>query len=96
MVPGLHWLAILLVGHTSSQDPIQLASMQWWSSRGPRAWAKRDEEARALVQVAACWGQAVLHIAGSRHGSGRVFLGLLLAYALRFVQRWPVFLAPVR
>src|SRR5215467_4555961 len=35
-VPGLHWLAVILVGRNQQDDPPELASMGWWTSRGPR------------------------------------------------------------
>ena len=33
MVPDLHWLTVLLVGRSQSQDPLQLAWIDWWSTR---------------------------------------------------------------
>jgi hypothetical protein len=33
MVPGLHWLTVLLVGRSQSQDPLQLGFIDWWSRR---------------------------------------------------------------
>jgi hypothetical protein len=86
-VPGLQWLAVLLVGRLSVQGPPLLAAQRWWTNRGPHATFKRDEEGKLLVELAAAWGHAVIHI----FDQGEAFafwLGLLLAYGLRFVLRW--------
>jgi hypothetical protein len=86
-VPGLHWVAVLLVGRQPQQDPPELASMRWWSSRGPRQSFKRDEHGKLLLQVASQWGRQVLHVFDQGFASS-FWLGLLLAFDLRFVQRW--------
>jgi len=86
-VPGLHWLAVILVGRDPQQDPPELASMGWWSSRGPRQSFKRDEQGKLLLQLASQWGREVLHIFDQGFASS-FWLGLLLAFNLRFVQRW--------
>lgn len=86
-VPGLNWLAVLLVGRRVEQGPPLLASMRWWTSRGPKASSKREEEAKLLVELAASWGRQVLHVFDQGF-AGSLWLGLLLAFALRFVLRW--------
>jgi hypothetical protein len=86
-VPGLNWLAVLLVGRHVEQGPPLLASMRWWTSRGPKASSKREEEAKLLVELAASWGRQVLHVFDQGF-AGSLWLGLLLAFALRFVLRW--------
>ena len=48
-VPGLQWLAVLLVGQFAQQGPPQLAAQRWWTNRGPRSSFKRDERS------ANCW-----------------------------------------
>ena len=35
-VPGLQWLAVILVGREKPHDPPDLAAMRWWTSRGRR------------------------------------------------------------
>lgn len=86
-VPGLHWLGVLLVSLDQQHDPVELASMRWWTSRGPRASFKRDEQGKLLVQLALQWGRDVLHIFDQGFASS-FWLGLLFAFALRFVLRW--------
>src|SRR5205085_10210845 len=48
VVPGLHWLAVVLVGRVASLGPPRLAAMRWWSSRGVHASFRRDEEGKLL------------------------------------------------
>jgi len=86
-VPGLHWLAVILVGRDRQPDPPALATMRWWTSRGPRASFKRDEQAKLLLQLASHWGQRVLHVFDQGFASS-FWLGLLFAFKLRFVLRW--------
>src|SRR5712691_10767267 len=86
-VPGLQWLAVLLVGRLAQQGPPLLAAQRWWSNRGPRRSFKRDEEGKLLVELAAGWGRAVIHVFDQGFASA-FWLGLLLAYRLRFVLRW--------
>jgi hypothetical protein len=47
----------------------------------------RDEEGKLLLDLAAEWGRAVIHIFDQGFASA-FWLGLLLAYNLRFVVRW--------
>ena len=86
-VPGLHWLAVLLVGRDQQCDPPELAAMHWWTSRGLRASFKRDEQGNLLLQLAAQWGRWVLHVFDQGFASS-FWLGLLFAFTLRFVLRW--------
>jgi hypothetical protein len=86
-VPGLHWLAVLLIGRLAQQGPPLLAAQRWWSNRGPHASFKRDEEGKLLVELAASWGRGVIHIFDQGFASA-FWLGLLLAYSLRFMLRW--------
>ncbi len=86
-VPGLHWLAVILVGRDQQHDPPDLASMHWWTSRGARASFKRDEQGKLLLQVALQWGGWVLHVFDQGFASS-FWLGLLFAFTLRFVLRW--------
>lgn len=86
-VPGLQWLAVLLIGRLALQGPPLLAAQRWWTNRGPHASYKRDEEGKLLVDLAASWGRAVIHVFDQGFASA-FWLGLLLAYRLRFVLRW--------
>jgi hypothetical protein len=47
----------------------------------------RDEQGKRLLQLAAHWGQKVLHIFDQGEASS-FWLGLLFAFQLRFVLRW--------
>ncbi|MEO8954124.1 MAG: hypothetical protein ABI396_14730 [Ktedonobacteraceae bacterium] len=86
-VPGLHWLGVVLVGRFAKQGPPLLAALRWWSTRGPHASFKRDEEGKLLVELASVWGRDVTHVFDRGYAS-RFWLGLLLAFDLRFVLRW--------
>jgi len=86
-VPGMQWLAVLLIGRLGKPGPPLLAAQRWWTNRGPRASFKRDEEGKLLVELAASWGRAVIHVFDQGFSSA-FWLGLLLAYSLRFVLRW--------
>jgi Transposase DDE domain len=86
-VPGMQWLAVLLVGRLAEQGPPLLAAQRWWTNRGPHASFKRDEQARLLLAMAAAWGQGVIHVFDQGF-AGALWLGLLLAFSLRFVLRW--------
>jgi hypothetical protein len=80
-------LAILLVGRRVEQGPPLLAAQRGWTPRRPLASFKRDEEGKLLVDLAAAWGRAVIHVFDQGF-AGAFWLGLLLAYCLRFVLRW--------
>ena len=86
-VPGMHWLAALLVGHYPTQGAPVLVAMRWWSARGPRASFQRDEQAKLLVEQLAKWGRRVIHTFDQGF-AGKLWLGLCLAFNLKFVLRW--------
>jgi len=86
-VPGMHWLAVLVVGRTAQLGPPLLAAMRWWSSRGTHASFKRDEEGKLLIERLLVWGRSVVHIFDQGF-AGAFWLGVVLAFALRFVLRW--------
>jgi hypothetical protein len=86
IVPGLHWLAVVVVGRVASLGPPRLAAMRWWSSRGVQASFRRDEEGKLLVSLLP-WGRMVVHVFDQGF-AGAFWLGLLLAFDLRFVLRW--------
>lgn len=86
-VPGMQWLAVLLIGRSAELGPPLLAAQRWWSNRGPHASFKRDEEARLLLELVAAWGRRVIHVFDQGFASA-LWLNLLLAYSVRFVLRW--------
>lgn len=83
-VPGLHWLAVIMVSRSAQLDPPVLAAMRWWSGRGAHASFKRDEEGKLLVERLLVWGRSVVHIFDQGFASA-FWLGVLLAFGLRFV-----------
>ena len=84
-VPGLHWLALLLLG---SKGPPTLALMRWWTTRGLLATDRRSQEQAVLRQCAVAWGQRVLHVF-DRGFAGSPWLGQLLDQQTRWLVRWP-------
>ncbi len=86
-VPGMHWLAVIVVGRSAQLGPPLLAAMRWWSSRGAIASFKRDEEGKLLVERLVQWERAVVHVFDQGFASA-FWLGVVLAFALRFVLRW--------
>jgi hypothetical protein len=91
-VPGMQWLAVLLMGRFASQGPPLLAAQRWWTNRGPHASFKRDEEAKLLVELAASWGRAVIHVfdqGGAACVVDQTAAGLSLALRVALAQRLP-------
>ena len=86
-VPGMHWLAVIVVGRSAQLGPPLLAAMRWWSSRGAIASFKRDEEGKLLVERLVQWERAVVHVFDQGFASA-FWLGVVVAFALRFVLRW--------
>jgi Transposase DDE domain len=87
-VPGWRWIGLLLVGLSSASAPPCVAHMRWWTTRGPHA-SDQDRQQREILQVCAqTWRRRVLHV-WDRGYTGRAWLTLVLAFALRFVVRWP-------
>ncbi len=84
-VPGMHWLGLLLVGHSG---PPALAAMRWWSSRGVRATQRRSVEVPLLWECALQWGRRVVHV-WDRGFAGGPWLKEALLHRVRFVLRWP-------
>lgn len=84
-VPGLHWLALLLIGRTG---PPTLAKMQWWTTRGVFTSQRRWEEEALLRQAVQAWGRRVLHVF-DRGFAGAPWLAELSRARVRFVVRWP-------
>lgn len=91
-VPGLNWLAVLLLGRSG---PPVLACMRWWTKRGARASERRTEEALLLRQCIRAWGRGVIHIfdRGFAGGPWLLHLAGISRYATtgmqaRFIMRW--------
>lgn len=83
-VPGMQWLCLLLMGRSG---PPMLACMQWWTTRGDLAQARRQVEADLLLRAHHRFGRAVLHVF-DRGYSGGLWLSLLARLDARFVMRW--------
>ena len=86
-VPGLQWLAVLVIGRSPKQGPPLLAAQRWWTSRGVHASFKRDEEAKLLLDLAAQWQRQVVHLFDQGYASS-LWLKLLIGLKLRFIVRW--------
>ncbi len=87
-VPGLHWLALLVVGLTGAPT---VALMRWWSNRSSGQVSAEDPwelRRQLLTQCATVWGRQVLHV-WDRAYAGSGWLGEALAQGVRFVVRWP-------
>lgn len=84
-VPGLHWLGLLVLGHAG---PPTIATMHWWTTRGPRASDRRREEQHLLGQCVQTWGRQVRHV-WDRGFAGSPWLTHILDHNVRFVLRWP-------
>lgn len=84
-VPGYNWLQVLICG---MQGPPSLAHLRFWTTRGERRSAKREEERDLLEEVARRWGSWVLHV-WDRGFAGMPWLTWAYVHAVRFVLRWP-------
>jgi len=84
-VPGMQWIAVLVLA--SNLAPV-VAAMQWWTSRGPRASSRREEERILLRRCWQTWGRRVIHIWDRGFASKR-WLGQVFEHNLRFIVRWP-------
>lgn len=91
-VPGLNWLATLLIGRTG---PPTLACMRWWTNRGALSSDRRTEEALLLRDCVRAWGRHVIHIfdRGFCGGPWLQHLAGTSRYATthmqaRFILRW--------
>jgi hypothetical protein len=84
-VPGMQWISLLVL--VSSLPPV-VAAMQWWTTRGPHASSRRDEERWLLERCHQSWGQRVVHV-WDRGFASYSWLREVLHYQLRFILRWP-------
>ena len=85
-VPGMHWLSVMVCG---MKGLAQVASMQWWTTRGEASTQKRDIEHATLKEVVSHWGQRVIHVF-DRGYAGAPWLDVLFEHGVRFVMRWPM------
>ncbi len=84
-VPGMQWISLMVL---ASKLPPVVAAMQWWTTRGPHASQRRDEEHSLLKRCWQTWGRQVIHI-WDRGFASIPWLRLVLHYRLRFILRWP-------
>lgn len=84
IVPGFHWLALLVMG---ARGVPTLAHLAFWSTRGPEATDGRTVAWQLLAQLAQRWGRRVLHI-WDRGFAGLPWLTLVQGYQVRFILRW--------
>jgi hypothetical protein len=84
-VPGMNSLAVLVMGPSG---PPTLASMQWWTTRGPQATDRRSVERALLADLSQRWGPDVVHV-WDRGFAGSPWLTSAFVHAARFILRWP-------
>jgi len=65
-----------------------VASLQWWTTRGPCATTGREVARTMLWYAQHTWGRLLLHIF-DRGFAGLPWLLVLVESQLRFVLRWP-------
>ncbi len=83
-VPGLHWLGLVVVGR---QGPPTVATMEWWTTRGPHASNRRTQEQQLFARCMTTWGRHVIHL-WDRGFAGGPWLQQVLSANARFVLRW--------
>lgn len=86
-VPGLHGIGLLLAGRSDRQGPAMLASLRWWSSRGPKASYEKDENCKLLRLSTQRWGERLIHVFDRGYGNAP-WLGALRGFHARFIVRW--------
>jgi hypothetical protein len=83
-VPGFHWMGLMLAG--MSGVPL-LASLQWWTTRGPSATTEREVARTMLWYARRTWGRLLLHIFDQGF-AGFPWLLTLVQAQVRFLLRW--------
>lgn len=83
-VPGLHWLALLLLGR---QGPATLAAMKWGTTRGAKAPSAREQEVGLLDDCQRQGGRGGLPVFDQGF-AGSPWLGLCFQRKLPFTLRW--------
>lgn len=84
-VPGMEWITLLLL---VPELPPVVAAMRWWTTRGPHASRRRDEQGALLQQCVGLWGRRVIHV-WDRGFASWPWLQEVLAHPVRFILRWP-------
>jgi DDE family transposase len=84
LVPGLHWHGISVLGMTG---PPTLATLDFWTTRGPYASEGRTLEQQLLLRCRLAWGERVTHI-WDRGYAGSPWIQIALSEQVRFVVRW--------
>ena len=83
-VPGFHWMGLMVAG--MSGVPL-LASLQWWTTRGPCATTEREVARTMLWYARRTWDRLLLHLFDQGF-AGFPWLSILVESHLRFVLRW--------
>src|SRR5713226_5443637 len=86
-VPGLHGIGLLLAGRSDQQGPTRLATLRWWTSRGPLASYEKDENCKLLRLSSRRWGHRLIHVFDRGYCGSRC-LGALRGFNTRFILRW--------
>jgi hypothetical protein len=82
-VPGFHWMGLMLAG--MSGVPL-LASLQWWTTRGPCATTGREVARTMWWYAQHTWGRLLLHIFDQGF-AGWPWLVVLVQSQVRFLLR---------
>jgi len=85
VVPGLHWLGILLAGPSG---PPTVAALRWWTTRGEQATSLRTVEEELLRECVQRWGRRVVQVY-DRGFAGQPGLEVQRDLNTRFIGRWP-------
>lgn len=59
LVPGMEWLTLLLL---LPELPPLVATRRWWTTRGPHASCRQDEQEALLEHCVGLWGRRVIHV----------------------------------
>ena len=85
LVPGMEWLTLLLL---LPELPPLVATRRWWTTRGPHASCRQDEQEALLEHCVGLWGRRVIHV-WDRGFASRLWLEQVLRHKVRFILRWP-------
>jgi hypothetical protein len=86
-VPGLHGIGLLMAGRHAGLGPPLLATLRWWTSRGPQASYEKDENCKLLRLTTNRWGSSLVHVFDRGYASSP-WLGALRGFQARFILRW--------
>ena len=85
LVNGMHWFNVLIMGLSG---PAQIASMQWFSTKGKEATDARSIQAKTMLRCKKLFGRTALHIF-DRGYAGKNWLESCLSLDVRVLIRWP-------